>query len=148
MPDAQRRDKLPLMNGPTANSWPSTRRIRRQGAEKSPTRARLSVLGPFSKSHRILTAIFIVGLCPRNLPYTSRIRIASVKSVSNASSSSGLVGPYYSVVIYKINYLLRTHCKGSKDRTFCRTKEQKERRSGKKPCRSLSICYKELPVHL
>lgn len=34
MPDAQRRDKLPLMNGPTANSWPSATRIRRrQGAE-------------------------------------------------------------------------------------------------------------------
>lgn len=30
MPDAQRRDKLPLMNGPTANSWPSTTRIRRR----------------------------------------------------------------------------------------------------------------------
>lgn len=43
MPDAQRRDKLPLMNGPTANSWPSTTRIRREavggagpGGKKSP----------------------------------------------------------------------------------------------------------------
>lgn len=36
MSDAQRRDKLPLMNGPTANSWPSSR-IRTEKVEKDET---------------------------------------------------------------------------------------------------------------
>lgn len=36
MSDAQRRDKLPLMNGPTANSWPSLR-IRTEKVEKDET---------------------------------------------------------------------------------------------------------------
>lgn len=87
MPDAQRRDKLPLMNGPTANSWPSGTRIRREterkgssvdgggggGREGGGGRGQRKVasmppvLVPFSKSHRILSAIFITTLCPCNL---------------------------------------------------------------------------------
>ena len=44
MPDAQRRDKLPLMNGTTANSWPSarrrTRRTRRAKIKRENNKAR------------------------------------------------------------------------------------------------------------
>lgn len=80
MPDAQRRDKLPLMNGPTSELLALYKENKEEAEGKDQKRVlrmpvHPSVLGPFSKSHRILTAIFIAGLCPRNLPYTSRIRI-------------------------------------------------------------------------
>jgi len=92
MPDAQRRDKLPLMNGPTANSWPSTTTIRRrQGAEGRGQKkierkkereflARLCLSLALSPNLiKFFPRFLSPSLCPYNLPYPTKLEIPQIR---------------------------------------------------------------------
>lgn len=81
MPDAQRHDKLPLMNGPTAHllALHNEDKEERWGTEERKTRKERSPVvrthpcDPSSKSHQILSTIFIFS------PFASIYRISRIQ---------------------------------------------------------------------